>query len=103
MDIIHVNENSFQKAVLDSPIPVIVDFWANWCPPCRMLAPILEEIAAERSDVLIAKVDVDENTGLAVRYGISSIPNVILFKGGEPAASSVGLVPKEALLARLGL
>ena len=97
MDIIHVNENSFQKAVLDSPIPVIVDFWANWCGPCRMLAPILEEIAAERSDVLIAKVDVDENTGLATRYGISSIPTLILFKDGQAVSQRTGGAPMAVL------
>lgn len=103
MEIMHVTENDFQEKVLNSTVPVIVDFWASWCGPCKMLAPVLETIAQEREDVAVAKVDVDENMNLASTYGISSIPNVVLFKNGQPAAQSVGFVPKDALLANLGL
>ncbi len=103
MEIMHVTENDFQEKVLNAAVPVIVDFWASWCGPCKMLAPVLETIAAERDDVAVAKVDVDENMNLATTYGISSIPNVVLFKNGQPVAQSVGFVPKDALLANLGL
>ena len=103
MEIIHVNSDTFENEVLNSEKPVIVDFWATWCGPCAMLAPILEEIAAERNDIKVAKIDVDEYPGLAMQFGVNSIPAVMLFKGGSIAASSVGYRPKAALLGALGL
>lgn len=103
MSVIHVTEQSFKTDVLDSEKPVIVDFWATWCGPCMMLAPVLEEIAAEHPELVVAKVDVDENPQLAMAFGISSIPAVILFKEGKIAGSSIGYRPKESLLATLGI
>jgi len=97
-----VTDGTFAADVLGSDKLVLVDFWATWCGPCRMVAPVLEEIAAEYSDTIaIAKLDVDENPGTARDYQVLSIPTLILFKGGEPVKQIVGAKPKQALLADL--
>ena len=99
-----VTETTFEQEVLQSEKPVIVDFWAEWCGPCHAVAPVLDRIADERADELkLAKVNIDEEQGLAQRYGIVSIPTIVLFKGGEPAAAAVGAQPKQALERSLGL
>ena len=97
-------ESTFEQEVLQSDKPVIVDFWADWCGPCHAVSPVLERIVAEREGELkLVKVNIDEEQGLAVRYGVQSIPTMILFKGGEPAAAAVGAYPKPALEKALGL
>ncbi len=99
-----VTEASFDQEVLKSDKPVIVDFWAEWCGPCHAVSPILDRIAEERADELrLVKVNIDEEQGLAIRYGIQSIPTVVLFRGGEPAAAAIGAQPKGALERALGL
>ena len=99
-----VTEQSFEQEVLQSEKPVIVDFWAEWCGPCHAVSPVLERIAEERTDELkVVKVNIDEEQGLARRYGIASIPTMILFKDGEPAAAAIGAQPKGALERSLGL
>ena len=102
MAIQEINNAEFEEVVLKSDKPVLVDFNATWCGPCRMLKPVLEEIADERADVKVVGIDVDENRDLAGEYGVFSIPCLILFKDGAEADRSVGLVPKEQLLALLG-
>ena len=103
MAALHLNEANFEEEVLKSDKPVIVDFWASWCGPCKMLGPIVEQISEEREDVKVCKVDVDENGALAEKYSVMSIPCVFLFKDGEVAGKSVGALPKDALLKALGL
>ena len=99
-----VTESTFEQEVLASEKPVIVDFWAEWCGPCHAVAPVLDRIAQERGeDLKVVKVNIDEEQGLAQRYGISSIPTMILFRNGEPAAAAVGAQPKPALERSLGL
>ena len=98
---INVNKNNFVQEVLQSSKPVLVDFWASWCGPCRMLAPTLDEIAAEHPEITLAKVNVDEEQELAVQLQVMSIPTLILFKGGKPVATSIGFRPKETLEAML--
>jgi thioredoxin len=94
-----VTDKTFAADVLNSDKLVLVDFWAEWCGPCRMVAPVLEEIAAEHADeITIAKLDIDENPGTARDYQVMSIPTMILFKGGEPVKQIVGAKPKAALL-----
>ncbi|GAA3997411.1 thioredoxin [Allokutzneria multivorans] len=94
-----VTEATFADEVLKSSKPVLVDFWATWCGPCKMVAPVLEEIASEKADQLtIAKLDIDANAGIARDYQIMSVPTLILFKDGEPVQTIVGAKPKAALL-----
>ena len=101
-DIKNLDESTFDETIGSSETPVLVDFWAEWCGPCKMIAPILEEIATEEQGLSIAKVNVDESPDLARRYGIMGIPALILFQNGEPAKTMVGAKPKSALLEELG-
>jgi len=101
---IEVTEATFEQEVLKSETPVLVDFWAEWCGPCHAIAPVLEKIAEERRDDLkLVKVNIDNEQALSLRYGVMSIPTMILFKDGEPAAAAVGAQPKASLERSLGL
>jgi len=93
-----VTENNFESEVLKSNIPVLVDFWASWCGPCRMLAPVLAEIAEEQEGkVKVAKINVDEQPALAMQFGVASIPTLVMFKDGKATAKSVGVRPKSQI------
>ncbi len=98
MAVVVLNENNFEEEVLKSDIPVLVDFWASWCGPCRMLSPVVEQISGEVTDFKVASVNADDEMELAERYGISSIPCLIVFRNGEEAARSVGVIPKDKIL-----
>jgi thioredoxin 1 len=99
-----VTQDTFEQEVLQSETPVLVDFWAEWCGPCHAVAPVLDRIVEEREgEIKLVKVNIDENQELAMRYGIQSIPNMILFRDGQPAASVIGARPKAAIERELGL
>ena len=102
MSVIAVNSDNFESVVLKSEKPVLVDFWASWCGPCKMLAPVVEELAAGHPEIAVAKVNVDENPELAMVYRISAIPALMVFKDGKVANQSVGFQSKESLEALLG-
>lgn len=101
MSAININKNNFRNEVLDSEKPVLLDFWASWCGPCRMVSPIVDEIAAERNDIKVGKVNVDEQPELAGQFGVMSIPTLVVMKGGKVVNQMVGARPKAQILAML--
>ena len=98
MAVVNVTLENFEAEVIKSDLPVLVDFWASWCGPCRMLSPIVDQIAEERTDIKVCKVNVDEQEELAMRFGIMSIPTLIVFKNGEVVKKTMGVQPKAAIL-----
>ena len=98
MPVITTSDTSFEADVLKSPVPVVVDFWAEWCGPCKMIAPYLEELAADKSELLVvAKVNIDDNPLTPTKFGVRGIPTLMLFRNGEIAATKVGAMPKTQL------
>ena len=102
MAILHVNESEFDREVLQDSGTVLVDFWATWCGPCRMLSPIVDEVAEERTDVKVGKVNVDEQPDLAAQFGVMSIPTLLVFEQGKLVRQAVGARPKAGVLELLG-
>ena len=101
MSAINVNKNNFNQEVLNSDKPVLMDFWAPWCGPCRMVVPLVEEIAKERSDIKVVKINVDEQPELAAQFGVMSIPTLVVMKSGRIVNQAVGARPKAQILAML--
>ena len=101
MAILTITQENFEAEVLQSDKPVLVDFWATWCGPCQMMSPIVDEIAAEREDIKVGKVNVDEQRALTEKFGIMNIPTLLVFKNGSAAGRIVGFKPKEEILAQL--
>ena len=98
MSAININKNNFQNEVMNADKPVLLDFWASWCAPCRMVVPIIEEIASERPDIKVGKINVDEQPELASKFGIMSIPTLVVMKNGKIVQQVLGVRPKEAIL-----
>ena len=101
MSVTNINKNNFRNEVLNSEKPVLLDFWASWCGPCRMVSPIVDEIAAERGDIKVGKVNVAEQPELAAQFGVMSIPTLVVMKGGKVINQMVGARPKSQILAML--
>ena len=101
MSVLHIDKNNFQPEVLNASVPVLLDFWAPWCGPCRMIAPVLDEIAAERADIKVGKINIDEEPQLASQFGVMSIPTLAVVKDGKVVQQVVGARPKDAILALL--
>jgi thioredoxin 1 len=98
MSVLTITKDNFEAEVLQSAQPVLVDFWASWCGPCRMLSPLVDEVAEERTDIRVGKVNIDEQPELAVQYGVMSIPTLKVFQNGEVVNTSVGVIPKAKIL-----
>ena len=98
MAVVEITKDNFEHTVLKADKPVLVDFWAEWCGPCQMMVPIVDEVAEERNDIIIGKLNVDTQPEIALRYNVMSIPTLILFENGEEAQKSIGLISKEELL-----
>lgn len=98
MSVININKNNFEEEVLKSDKPVLLDFWAAWCGPCRMVSPIIDEIAEEREDIKVGKINVDEEMELAAKFGVMSIPMLVVIKDGNIANKAIGARPKEEIL-----
>ena len=101
MSVLHINKENFEHEVMHSDKPVLLDFWASWCGPCRMVMPIVEEIAAERSDIKVGKINVDEQPELAARFSVMSIPTLVVMKDGKVVRQAAGARPKSQILAML--
>lgn len=101
MSVLHINQENFEHEVMRSDKPVLLDFWASWCGPCRMVLPIVEEIAAERSDIKVGKINVDEQPELAARFSVMSIPTMVVMKDGKVVRQASGARPKNQILAML--
>ncbi len=102
MSVITITKDNFQKEVAESEKPVLLDFWASWCGPCRMVSPVVDDIAEERGDIKVGKINVDEQPELANGFGVMSIPTLMVMKDGKAVNQAVGARPKEAILALLG-
>lgn len=101
MAVLTITKDNFQQEVLNSNVPVLVDFWASWCGPCRMVSPVIDEIAEERSDIFVGNINVDEQRELAAQFGVMSIPTLVVLKNGREVNRSVGAKPKSQILAML--
>lgn len=98
MSVINLNEKNFEEEVTKSEKPVLIDFWASWCGPCKMVSPLVDQLAEEHSEYKFCKVNVDDEESLAIKFGIMSIPTLIVFKNGEQKAKQIGVLPKQEIL-----
>ena len=101
MSVLHINKNNFQAEVIESDKPVLVDFWATWCGPCRMVGPVIDEIAQEHPEIKVCKIDVDEEPELAAQFNVASIPSLFVLENGKVVNQAVGARPKQQILAMI--